>query len=144
MCHINKSDPNVARESQIHPKRNVAVVGIFDAQQRILLVRTKRFPDHWQPIGGGMRPGDGTPINTILREITEEMGVQFPPNQLTLHLTTDYDFGEGKVFFYVAHLPDDCHPKFDPGELLEWKWFRKDELVSVQTFPATSKFLLSL
>ena len=47
------NDPNVERERAKHPKRIVAVVFLYDRNGRVLLVRTKRLPTQWQPIGGG-------------------------------------------------------------------------------------------
>jgi 8-oxo-dGTP pyrophosphatase MutT (NUDIX family) len=141
---IDKSDPNVARESTKHPSRNVAVVGIFDATNRILLVRTKRFPDHWQPVGGGMKPMDSSPIDTLIRELREEMGIEFKPQTFKPQITTNYDFGAGHVFFYVASLPPNVTPQFDAGELIEWNWFPLGSLDALNTFPATKQFFSSL
>ncbi len=60
----NSSDLNAIREATKNPIRNVAVAGLLDEQGNILLVRTKRLPNHWQPIGGGIRPCDGSPAHT--------------------------------------------------------------------------------
>jgi 8-oxo-dGTP pyrophosphatase MutT (NUDIX family) len=138
---FKKSDPNIARELKKHPTRNVAVVGLFDKEGRILLVRTKRFPDHWQPIGGGMKNTDSTPIETLKRELREETNLDLAPEEFEFQLITDYDFGEGKVYFYTALLPSVTYLNFDSSELIEWKWFTWDSIKSLQMFPATRKFI---
>lgn len=140
----DNSDPNVARETIKNPVRNVAVVGIFDSHKHLLLVRTKRFPDHWQPIGGGMKPFDSSPVDTLMREVREEIGIEFTADQFQLQLTTNYDFGEGTVYFYTASMPQNSPPNFDSNELTEWRWFAIDSLDSLQAFPATKKFFSSL
>jgi 8-oxo-dGTP pyrophosphatase MutT (NUDIX family) len=144
IMQIDNSDPNVARETKKNPIRNVAVVGIFDTHSNLLLVRTKRFPDHWQPIGGGMKATDMSPVDTLMREVKEETGIEFKADQFKLHFTTNYDFGEGTVYFYIASMPPDLSPVFDLNELAEWKWFALAELNNLQTFPATKKFFTSL
>ncbi len=38
-----------------NPKRDVAVVGLRDAEGDVLLMRTHTLPDLWQPVGGGRK-----------------------------------------------------------------------------------------
>jgi 8-oxo-dGTP diphosphatase len=141
---VDKSDPNVAREMQKNATRNVAVVGVFDSDGRILLVRTKRLPSKWQPIGGGMKPYDQTPLETVKRELREEIGLDLPDEAFELQLTTNYDFGEGKVYFYTTNLPAGASLNFDASELEEWKWVPWEAVQSLEMFPATQSFIAHL
>jgi 8-oxo-dGTP pyrophosphatase MutT (NUDIX family) len=138
--NVDKNDPNVARESLKNPKRNVAVIGLLN-DDSILLVRTKRFPEHWQPIGGGVKSFDKSPIETLMREVKEETGLSLNEHQIIYELETNYDFGEGTVFFFTANLDASEHIVFDESELAEWGWFKLTEAKSLNMFPATQKFL---
>lgn len=140
MGNIDRNDPNVSRESIKNPKRDVAVIGLLN-NSKILLVRTKRFPDHWQPIGGGVKPFDKSPIDTLMREVKEETGIELDNNQIIFEIETEYDFGEGTVFFYSATVDRLTTINFDTKELSEWGWFKFDEAIKLNMFPATEKFL---
>jgi 8-oxo-dGTP pyrophosphatase MutT (NUDIX family) len=137
-------DDHVSREIRVHPTRDVALVGLFDADGRVLLVRTSRFPHHWQPVGGGVRDVDSSPIDTIRREVREEFGFVLPVDGLRLQLTTDYDFGEGLVYFYLAPFPNDSQLLVDKREVVEWRWFTMASTKDLKMFVATRKFLASL
>lgn len=138
---IDKSDPNVARETAVNPNRNVAVVGLMTDDKRILLVRTKRFPDHWQPIGGGVKAGDPSPQDALVRELREEVGLTINRSDLAFELTTPYDFGKGTVSFFTASLPPGSELKYDEGELTDWAWYNLCQSLSLQMFPATRTFI---
>jgi 8-oxo-dGTP pyrophosphatase MutT (NUDIX family) len=141
---VDQQDPNVAREMKNNPERHVAVVGLLDDQGNILLLCTNRFPDHWQPIGGGMDPADQTPIETLIREVKEEASLELPADAFNFELTTGYDFGSGKVHFYTAKVDAKELTKFDPSEIKCWQWVSLQDALSLPTFPATKKFLTHL
>jgi 8-oxo-dGTP pyrophosphatase MutT (NUDIX family) len=141
---LDTSDPRVIQESRKNPKREVAVVGLMNSHGCILLVRTRKFPDHWQPIGGGVQPEDASPLDAVIRELKEEAGLTFVPPDFKLHLTTGYDFGEGHIYFYIASVPETTELTFDPEEIAEWKWFPIDSLDVVAAFPAAQSFFKSL
>lgn len=44
-------------------------------------IATIPFPNHWDLPGGG-REGDETPVETVLRETQEEIGISFAPGDL--------------------------------------------------------------
>ena len=141
---VDNGDPNVSRESHLNAVRNVAVVGLLNGEGQILLVRTKRFPDHWQPIGGGMKPQDASPRHTLVRELREETGLSVQPSDLATEIQADYDFGEGTVFFFSLQLRGTTHFDFDTSELAEWSWFDIREALRLRVFPATAAFLAHL
>jgi len=69
-------DVDVERERRLNGGRDVAVVGLRDPEGRVLMVQTRRFPSRWQPIGGGIDPGDSGPVATLVRELGEEAGLE--------------------------------------------------------------------
>lgn len=135
------TDPNADRERMRNPTRNVAVVGLLNDANRILLVRTSRLPNHWQPLGGGMEQGDSSPEDALIREVREETGVELAYRDLKFELATNYDFGSGTVYFFSLRLPSGVKLSFDAGEVLEWRWFTLDQALNLQVFPATRQFI---
>ena len=140
----NNTDPNIIREQQQNPIRQVAVLGIINEAGSILMVRTTRLPNHWQPLGGGMDPLDKTPEDTIIREIGEESSIIILRDRLQHEITTDYDLGNGKVYFYSTKQEVDESTWFDSKEIVEHKWFTLEEALNLTVFPATKRFLTHL
>ena len=138
---VDDSDPDVLRESQTHPSRNVVVAGLFDDRGRILMVLTKRFPNHWQPIGGGVRPGDASPRAALRREVLEETSLDIPCDSFHPVLVTPYDFGQGSVRFYTATVPPDARIALDTVELADWGWSTLEAAAGLAMFPATREFI---
>ncbi|RJQ79447.1 NUDIX hydrolase [Pseudonocardiaceae bacterium YIM PH 21723] len=62
-----------------------AGVLFFDAQDRVLLLRTS-YKDNWE-IPGGVIEGDRgeTPLDAARREVAEELGLQSGPCPVFLH-----------------------------------------------------------
>ena len=138
---IDKQDPNVARELRINPHRDVVVVGLIKNDNSVLLVRTTRFPDHWQPIGGGMRESDESLLDAVKREVKEESQIELPVSEIRFEIETEYDFGEGRVYFYTAKVLPDVNPRFDTSEINDWRWFDIKDTRLLKMFPATKKFI---
>lgn len=134
------NDKNIEREKLNNPRRNVAVIGILKGSQ-ILMVRTKRLPNQWQPIGGGMKPFDQSPTDTLLREVKEEINISLSKESVKFEIETSYDFGEGSVYFYSTKFSLEENPIFDTNELAEWQWFNIKDALELSIFPATKKFL---
>lgn len=137
----NSSDLNAIREATKNPIRNVAVAGLLDEQGNILLVRTKRLPNHWQPIGGGIKPCDASPAHTLQREIKEETGLVLEISSFKHAITVDYDFGEGNIHFYTCCIARSSPLTMNQTELEAWRWYTVAEALALDAFPATSKFL---
>jgi 8-oxo-dGTP pyrophosphatase MutT (NUDIX family) len=137
----SNSDPHVEHELRANPRRTVAVVFVVGKDRRLLLVRTKRLPNQWQPIGGGARPDDSTVRSTALREVEEEAGLHLGEKDLRDLYSTPYDFGEGTVYFFITSLPAGSQLTFDEGEIEEWRWVSLDDALSLPVFPATERCL---
>ncbi|MFJ8811634.1 NUDIX hydrolase [Amycolatopsis thermoflava] len=142
---VEKPDLNekgVARERKEHGRRNVAVVGLRNADDQILMIRTNRLPSRWQPIGGGVESSDKSPADALIREVFEELSISLDPSDLKAVLQAPYDFGEGTVFFYEAFFDPRVHRiKIDTEEIAESRWFDLSEAMRLPVFPATKTFL---
>jgi 8-oxo-dGTP pyrophosphatase MutT (NUDIX family) len=130
---------------QEHPERNVAVVGLRDAAGNVLLVRTHKLTQWWQPIGGGIDSEDKTPEAAAVREVQEELGITVDPNDLVLVLETAYDFGRGTVYFYEIQVDRNAVSLIiDEHEIIDHEWFSPKEAQEVNAFPATKAYLQTL
>lgn len=144
MLSDSNHDPSVQRELERHPTRTVAVVWLVDDRQCLLVVRTKRLPNQWQPIGGGVKSYDATVEAAALREIREETGLSLTLEALRKILETPYDFGQGTVHFYAAGLPAGRTLNMDMKEIEEHRWVSLAEAAALPMFPATIRCLAHL
>lgn len=135
---------DAARERAKNPFREVGVVLVEDAMGRVLLVRTRKLPVSWQPIGGGKDPIDLSLLATAIRELREEAGLSLSAADLHFILETPFDFGQGKVQFFHALLPAAAEPIFDTEEIAEARWATLDEATLLPVFPATKTCILHL
>lgn len=120
-----------------HPFREVAVTFLENETGRFLFSRSRKLPNSWTLIGGGKEPGDVSLVDTAVREIREETGLALSVEALTFILEAPYDFGEGKVRFFRATLPQGAELKFDTQEILETRWITLQEALELPMFPAT-------
>jgi 8-oxo-dGTP pyrophosphatase MutT (NUDIX family) len=138
-------DGLVRRARRDEPRRDVAVVGLWDAEERLLLVRTRRFPDRWQPIGGGIDAADESPESALVREVEEEVALRLGEHDFHPVVRTRYDFGEGTVHFFQARIGELASAiSFNRREILDYQWVRLDETDGLPMFPATQAFLKAL
>ena len=124
--------------------RRVAVAGLINPAGEILLVQTRRLPDMWQPVGGGIEEGE-SPNHAIVREIQEELNATVDPSESVFNFQTSYDFGEGTVNFYTFNVSDTRVSDFsiDESEVLHARWFTIEEALKLPCYPATAKYLQS-
>lgn len=126
-------------------RRDVAVAALLDEEDCVLLVRTRKLPEFWQPVGGGIEPGDGVePRNAATRELREELGLDLPREALRPSLTMPYDFGQGTVHFFVAEVSSATQFAVNQQEIVGWRRFSVEEAVQLPTYPATRHFLQHL
>jgi 8-oxo-dGTP pyrophosphatase MutT (NUDIX family) len=104
----------------------------------MFVVRTRRYPAVWQPVGGGLDPGE-TPRQAAVREVFEETGWVVAPDALEEVVALPMDAHAGTLlFFTVAAPPGD--PIVDFGELVEVRWAGGEELLQLAAFDAARRF----
>ena len=139
------NDDVIKQYSKEYPKRDVAVLGLRDVDDNVLLMRTHKLPDFWQPIGGGVDLEDASPKAAAVRELQEEFGMKLDPEILTDIITTPYDFGEGAVYFFDAKIDrDKTEFHVDSHEVIEYRWFSIEEALKLPAMSATQKYLQQL
>lgn len=122
-------------------KRNVAVLGLLNEHNEVFLVRTKRYPEYWQPLGGGIDEEDTDAQAAVVREVYEEAGLKIERETMSEVVQTPFDFGEGIVFLFTAPFPTGQTMNIDEEEIAEAKWFPVKDTESVLAYPATKTFL---
>jgi 8-oxo-dGTP pyrophosphatase MutT (NUDIX family) len=122
----------------------VAVAALLDDDDQVVLVRTRRLPEYWQPVGGGLEPGDLSFLDAATRELREELGLSLAHEALRFELSTPYDFGQGEVRFFTARLPRVYELAPNPDEIEECRRFSLSAALELPAYPATQRFLRHL
>lgn len=114
-------------------------------KNKVLLVKNKG-ENFWYPPGGGWDYNKENIIQTAIREISEEVGLNIKILRLLyvqeFHPTPDIIFFE--VFWLAKLLPKQTlnknHYDLDPlGQIESVRWFSKDELKNLNVFPRRLK-----
>lgn len=101
---------------------------LTDDGSRVLLARPS-YREGWLPTGGFLRKGE-TPLETVTREVTEELGVEA---RIEPHHRVAFDVERrGVTFISVGVVPADAQLVLSP-EVLEARWFPLD---AMPAFPA--------
>ncbi|KAF8542593.1 NUDIX hydrolase domain-like protein, partial [Trichophaea hybrida] len=92
---------------------------------QLLLLRrapTDSFPNRWEVPGGGTEPCDATLLDTVVREVREETGLEVVA---VTHDLGVVEFvgrgGRGKKFSFVVEVVEG-EVRTNPGEHTEWRW----------------------
>jgi 8-oxo-dGTP pyrophosphatase MutT (NUDIX family) len=117
--------------------RWASFVFLLDEGNRILLARSSRRPDLWQPIGGRAERLDRDPTATVVREAQEEVGVHLDPKRLIELDIERRDVGEGMVHFWVARIKSENVRSVAHPEILEWRWVPVNAAESLSTYAGT-------
>ncbi|MCE0485868.1 NUDIX hydrolase [Ornithinimicrobium sp. EGI L100131] len=107
-------------------------------------MRTRSFPNLWQPPGGKIHPYDASPEEAIHRELSEELGLQISHEDLILFGSQPADLVEGTVYFFVGRLGDRLAIHPDTDELLETQWAGLKNATRMPMGTATRRFLEEL
>jgi 8-oxo-dGTP diphosphatase len=95
---------------------------------RVLLVRRAYPPHDWVLPGGNAEAGESL-LETLRREVREELGLSIEVEHLTgVYYQPDHRAGEFIHFVFMAHIQADPPVRADSSEIAEWSFFARDEL----------------
>ena len=142
--NLNGLDKEAIEESKRNPKRNVSIISLRNSNKDIFLVRTRKLPEKWQPIGGGISIGESEE-EAILRETYEEVGILLDKSKIKKVIEVPYDFGDGIIHCYdTIEETNDYLMSINKDEIVEYKWIPVNEALKLQMYDATKKFIEAL
>ena len=104
-------------------KATGSAAAITDAQGRVLLVRRNYPPHDWVLPGGNAEPGE-SPIETVLREVREELFVDVTPRALAgVYYQADHRAGEFLHFVFHCDVTDVNAPQPNPEEIADYGYW---------------------
>ncbi len=121
----------------------IAVLWLINKENEILLAKrslTKSLhPGVWGPTVTGTAEVNETPIQTLVREVKEELGLKLGDYNPNFLFTTDFNHSDGQVRrfnIYYALVEKEITNKFkiDTAEVADMKWL---SLKSVKEFLIT-------
>lgn len=115
-------------------------------KREILMVATKRNPNQFQPVGGRVDPGEEH-LETALREVKEEVGLELSEQQLHETMHAGMFKRQGDMVFYAAEVTDEVANSLrldDPEFESPARWMSLEEALEQPAFPSTKSFIRKL
>ena len=97
------------------------------------------YPNTWDPVLGGHIRSGQTPIQTVIDELNDEVGLSVSPNDLVVGPIVKTDKGLDKEFnhLFAYHFPPNAEMRFRDNEVQKVKWMSLDEVLeAIRTFPS--------
>lgn len=112
------------------------VVGFIFNNEKLLLIKHKR-KNIWLPVGGHVELGESD-LDALKREIKEEVGLEVSISNLPFFILKEKN---ETTPHYVCISP--THKiKIDKTEILDYKWFSKEEISTFDLIPEVKKLSL--
>ena len=111
------------------PRTDPAITMLVQSGERCLLSRRRGAPENrWSALAGFVEPGE-TPEEAVVREAREETGVEIA--RVEYVTAQPWPFPQALMLGYWAFADpptDGEDPRVDQEELVEARWWRRDEL----------------
>ena len=105
-------------------RKLAALAALVVDRRRVLLVHQSYGSRRWALPGGLLEPGE-SPQAAAVREVREELGVEFEPDCLVAVYTLA---GDGGIRFVFGGRVDGTPSAHDPAEISEVRWWDVDRL----------------
>ena len=135
-----------ARKPDVPPKHLVSYFALVDEPRGKLLLVDHKLAGLWLPSGGHVEP-DEDPTATVVRELSEELGlaadfVQAQPLFITVTRTVGEGGGHTDIsLWYVLRGDSSRAIEFDRGEFHGVRWFGFDEIPFERSDPHMRRFV---
>ncbi len=145
--------------------REIVSGHIYSSDGKLLMARNTNpssgavYGDSWKIPGGGVEPGE-TKIQTLIREVQEETGIDIQPFEIelvddtmsgeaekTLRDTGEKVLAKMNFFTYKVVLgqpADSTQVILDPHEFNEYRWFEVTELKEIKLSPPSIELFTKL
>jgi len=139
-------DPEELRTTASQHEKPVVTVGglIFDAEGRVLMIRTHKWSNLWGIPGGKVRYGESL-VDALRREIKEETDLETDEIRLVMiqeciHSKEFYRDAHFLLLNYVCRATGETHVVLNT-EGQEFRWLLKDEALQLALNQPTRKLL---
>ena len=145
--------------------REIVSAHVYSSDGKLLMARNTHpaagvvYGDCWKIPGGGVETGE-TKLQTLVREVQEETGIDITPFEVelvedsmtgeaekTLRETGERVFAKMKFFTYKVTLDKPANKitvTLDPHEFNEYQWFELPELKSLKLSPPSVELFSKL
>jgi 8-oxo-dGTP diphosphatase len=136
------------KKPDVPPKHLVSYFAVIDQRRGKLLLVDHKLAGLWLPSGGHVEP-DEAPDATVVRELSEELGltadfIHASPLFITVTRTRK-DGGHTDVsLWYLIRGDSSCAIEFDRGEFHGVRWFGFDEIPFERSDPHIRRFVEKL
>lgn len=110
----------------VRPHTKGVKVLIFNAEDKILMVRLTYYPDTWTFPGGGIDSKE-LPQTAAKREVKEEVEIELPEINFVAKLNFDHEYKKDTVFIFRTDVQN-VDLKNDSKEIAESGWFSLNAL----------------
>lgn len=112
----------------------IAVVQSRDGN-KILLARSKRHPPRLHTALAGFVEAGETFEKAVAREVFEETGVRIDDDSVEYIGSQPWPFPQSCMIAFNATADDEQPLNLDPDEIVEGRWFHKDEVRAATAVP---------
>lgn len=130
----------------INNYRKVVHAIFWNRKNQILLSKRLKNGYHYGfygDVGGKMEP-DETPIDALVRETKEEIGLRLNAPFFKFIDCFIYQKRQLKTFVFESFLTDSYVKKIkniEPNKHQEWKWFTKEQALKLKLMPSVFYYL---
>jgi mutator protein MutT len=132
---------------QLTPQDAVAAIVMTNEGQVLLQLRDDKngifFPNHWGFFGGAIEKNE-TPDCALMRELEEELCVEFTNAQVEKMFTIELGFSQNsdliKRIFYAVKIANEQIKKIQLCEGKEARFFSQEESLSIPNFVPYDRF----
>lgn len=114
----------LARPTRYYLKDSRRAYVILVHSEQVLMVKNWFGNQQWRLPGGGLKNGE-SPKEGLVREVSEELGVQIHPNMLkpVSEGRWNYEKNDFGYHIFLADLPNKPKVKAQKTEIADWQWF---------------------
>lgn len=119
----------------------IVVTSFIQKEDKILVLQRARNDDQYKLWGipGGKLDSNETPLEGLVRELTEELGLEFSENMfLLLGTALSWTQSDGKygLFLYYLKTSDNVSIRINTSEHLAYRWVSLTEFESLDLLTA--------